>query len=88
MLSGCIAAVAVSIAATDPLSSATRVSELKCRSISGADADRYHLNADEREQIAIGTWGRSIAHPLDPNYYRVNRDRREEKRDLPCRPKT
>jgi hypothetical protein len=57
----------------DPITSS--IAEIKCRAISTTDVGRYHLTGDEREEIAMGTWGRSV-HPLGPDYFRVNRDQR------------
>jgi hypothetical protein len=51
-----------------------------------SEADVRHLTLDEREEIAMGTWGRSV-HPLGPDYFRFNRDQRSQgKSGAPCKP--
>jgi hypothetical protein len=68
----------------EPVASSIRVSESKCRVMS--EADVRHLTLDEREEIAMGTWGRSV-HPLGPDYFRFNRDQRSQgKSGAPCKP--
>jgi hypothetical protein len=70
----------------EPVASSIRVSEIKCRAISGIDVRGYHLTPDEREEIAMGTWGRSV-HPLGPDYFRVNRYQRSQgKSGAACKP--
>jgi hypothetical protein len=82
----CAFLAAHATAFAEPVVSSIRVSEINCRAISGTDAGRYHLTADEREEIAIGTWGRSV-HPLGPDYFRVNRDQRSRgKSGAACKP--
>jgi hypothetical protein len=82
----CAFLAAHAAAFAEPRASSIRVSEIKCRAISGTEAGRYHLSADDREEIAMGTWGRSV-HPLGPDYFRVNRDQRSRgKSDAACKP--
>jgi hypothetical protein len=70
----------------EPVASSIRVLDISCRATSGTDVRRYHLTMDEQEEIAMGTWGRSV-HPLGPDYFRVNRDQRSQvKSGAACKP--
>jgi hypothetical protein len=84
LVCGFLAAHATAFA--EPLAGSIRVSGINCHPISGTEAGRYYLSPDEREEIAMGTWGRSV-HPLGPDYFRVNRDQRSRgKSGTACKP--
>jgi hypothetical protein len=81
----CALLAAYATAIAEPIASSIRVSEIKCHVISENDV-RHHLTLDEQEEIAMGTWGRSV-HPLGPDYFRLNRDQRSQgKSDAACKP--
>jgi hypothetical protein len=81
----CALLAAHASAFAEPVTSSIRVFEIKCRAMSETD-ERHRLTLDEQEEIAMGTWGRS-AHPLGPDYFRLNRDQRSQgKSGAACKP--
>jgi hypothetical protein len=58
---------------------------LKCRTIPSTDPNLNYLSLDERMELAMGVWGKSIVHPLGPDYFRFERDmHRQEEQSSIC----
>jgi hypothetical protein len=48
-----------------------------CGESAGSKSGPSYLSSEESMELRTGTWGRSV-HPLSPNFYRYQRDKREQ----------
>jgi hypothetical protein len=77
-MSAWILASSSSVAASNAWDPLPRTSSINCSELFGSTPRHNYLNLDERMELAMGEWGRNVVHPLGPNYFRFQRDKRDK----------